>query len=128
MNTQCDDDDFVEIPCDQSVIVDSAFYVSAESDDYEIINFSLNDNCLALELSGSGCDGATWSMVLVDSGAVAESNPSQRFLKLIFSNDELCTTAISQIRSFDLSVLEVQDFNEIVLNIEGFDAPINYTY
>jgi len=129
MNTQCDEDDgFLQEPCDQMVVVDSGFYESAESDVYSLINAEILDNCLAVNVSASGCDGNTWSMVLVDSGAVAESSPEQRFLKFVFSNDEECLAVFTQERSFDLSPIQVNGSNEIILNIEGFPEPLTYSY
>ncbi|NRA91407.1 MAG: hypothetical protein HRU26_01765 [Psychroserpens sp.] len=79
-------------------------------------------------MSASGCDGDTWSLILVDSGNVAESFPPQRFLKLIFSNEEECLAAITQSRIFNLANLRVEGTNEVVLNIEGIPEPLNYMY
>ncbi len=128
LNTQCDEDDDVQPPCGQSVVVDSGFYQSAESDLFELTDFQIEGNCLNVNVSSSGCDGATWSLVLVDSGNVAESFPEQRYLKLVFSNDEECLAVISQERSFDLETIQVEGSNAIILNLEGLEEPIDYTY
>ena len=77
-NTQCDDDIQTGVmPCNQTVVVDAGFYESANSDVYEVVSAQITDNCLNITISASGCDGNSWSMVLVDSGAVAESSPEQ---------------------------------------------------
>ncbi|WCO02272.1 hypothetical protein [Psychroserpens ponticola] len=129
MNTQCDeDDDFQVRNCGQTVIIDNAFYESAISGDYALVGFEIIEDCLTIEVSASGCDGESWSMVLVDSGAVAESSPEQRYLKFVFTNEEACLAVFSQSRVFDLSGLRVDGSNEIVLNIEGVPDPINYLY
>ncbi|WP_204346784.1 hypothetical protein [Psychroserpens algicola] len=128
MNTQCDDDDEVQEPCGQMVVVDSGFYDSAESGFYDLISAEIEDNCLNINISASGCDGSTWSMVLVDSGAVAESSPEQRFLKFVFTNQEVCLAVFTQERSFDLSTLQIDGSHEIILNIEDFPEPLTYTY
>ncbi len=128
MNTQCDDDDVVSIPCDQTVVVDNGFYETAESNMYEVGNIVFNDNCLSIEISASGCDGNSWSMVLVDSGNVAESSPEQRYLKFVLTNQEVCLAFISQERSFDLTPLQIDGSNEIILNIEGFPESLTYNY
>lgn len=128
MNTQCDDDDVVNVPCDQTIVVDSGFYESATSDVYEAGNVYFSDNCLTIEISSSGCDGNSWSMVLVDSGNVAESSPEQRYLKLVLTNEELCDAVVEQVRSFDLTPIQVDGSNEIILNIEGFPEPLTYNY
>jgi len=129
MNTQCDDDDDVQdSDCGQLVIIDNSFYESAMSAEFNLIDFDLVDDCLTVEIGASGCDGETWSLVLVDSGDIAESSPEQRFLKLIFTNNEACLAVFTQTRVFNLSALRIDGSNEIVLNIEGIPAPINYTY
>lgn len=128
MNTQCDEDNEIETPCGQSVIIDSGFYDTAESSLYNLISAEIEGNCLTVNISASGCDGNSWSMVLVDSGAVAESSPEQRFLKFVFTNEEVCLAVFSQERSFDLSALQVSGSNEIILNIEDFPEPYTYAY
>ena len=129
MNTQCDeDDDFQVSSCGQSAIIDSAFFETAESSEYFLDGYSINDDCLTIEISASGCDGESWSMVLVDSGNVAESSPEQRYLKFVFTNNETCLAVFSQVREFNLSALRVDGSNEIVLNIEGFPEPLSYFY
>ncbi|MFK7781131.1 hypothetical protein [Psychroserpens sp.] len=130
MNTTCDDndDDFAPAECDQQAVIDDVFFDTAVSADYALVGYSVDGDCLTIEISASGCDGGTWSMVLVDSGDVAESSPEQRYLKFIFTNNEACLAVFSQSRSFDLSNLRVGGSNEIILNIEEFPEPINYTY
>lgn len=129
MNTQCDDDDDIQNDnCGQSVIIDNTFFESAVSGDYMLVGFDLNDDCLTIEVSASGCDGESWSMVLVDSGIVAESSPEQRNLKFVFTNEEACLAVFNQNRSFDISALQVDGSNEVILNIEGFPDVINYMY
>lgn len=129
MNTQCESDDtIINNPCGQVVVIDNAFYQSAESSDYNLLNAEIVDQCLIIDISASGCDGSTWSMVLVDSGDVAESAPPQRYLKFVFTNNETCLAVFTQERSFDLSTLQINEGNEIILNIEGFPESLIYTY
>jgi hypothetical protein len=128
MNTQCDDDTVVSIPCDQTIVVDAGFYESVESNLYELNSAEIIDNCLAINISASGCDGNSWSMVLVDSGSVAESSPEQRYLKFVLTNEEACLAFVSQERSFDVTPIQVDGSNEIILNIEGFTEPLTYSY
>ena len=128
MNTQCDEDDIQSSPCDQMVVIDDGFYNSSVSSEFMFQSAEIIENCLNVSISASGCDSSTWSMVLVDSGAVAESLPEQRFLKFVFTNDEVCLAVFSQERSFDISNLQVEGSNEIILNIEGFPESITYQY
>ncbi|WP_323788295.1 hypothetical protein [Psychroserpens sp.] len=129
MNTQCDeDDDFQVSNCGQPVIIDNAYFESAVSSEYTLVDFNLNGDCLTIEVSSSGCDGETWSMVVVDSGNIAESSPEQRYLKFVFTNDEACLAVFNQSREFNLTGLRIDGSNEVVLNIEGLPEVINYMY
>lgn len=129
MNTQCDEDDEMrESNCGQPVIIDNAFFESAVSDVYELVSFDINDDCFNIEVSASGCDGASWSMVLVDSGVFENSSIPERNLKFVFTNEEDCLAVIRQNREFNLTHLRVDGINEIILNIEGFPEVINYWY
>ncbi len=129
LNTQCDDDDEVESNCaGQGVVVDSGFFESSESDGFELINAEITGNCLTVDISSSGCDGNTWSLVLVDSGIITESNPEQRFLKLVFSNEEDCLAVIGQTRVFDLSAIQIEGSNSINLNFEEQEESLIYDY
>ncbi|TXE16584.1 hypothetical protein ES692_12470 [Psychroserpens burtonensis] len=128
MNTQCDDDDFDYVPCDQTVVVDDAFFESAQTHEYEFDSLEISDSCLFVNISASGCDGNSWSMVLVASDDIGDSFPEQRYLKLVLTNDEVCLAIVSQGRSFDLTTIQVGGSNEIILNIEGFPESLTYTY
>ena len=129
MNTQCDeDDDFQVSSCGQPAIIDAAYFETAVSSDYFLVGYNIDRDCLSIDVSASGCDGESWSMVLVDSGNVAESSPEQRFLKFVFTNDEDCLAVFSQSRIFNLTGLRVEGSNEVVLNIEGFPEPLSYFY
>lgn len=129
VNAQCDsDDDLTDDSCGEFVIIDNSFFESAVSGDYALVGYNLDQDCLTIEVSASGCDGETWSMVLVDSGNVAESSPEQRYLKFVFTNNEACLAVFNQSRSFNLSNIRVEGSNEVVLNIEGFPESINYVY
>lgn len=129
MNTQCDDDDNFDVAsCGQPTIIDNAFFETAVSSEYFLVDYYIDGDCLTVEVSASGCDGASWSMVLVDSGNIAESAPEQRFLKFVFTNEESCLAVFSQSRTFHLTGLRVDGSNEVVLNIEGFPEPLSYFY
>lgn len=127
-NTKCDDDEDVKRACGQAVVVDRGYYESVTSDAFNFIQAEVIDNCLSVNLSASGCNGETWSIVIVDSGAISKTAIAQRNLKLVFSSEELCQTLITQNRMFDLSGLKIENSNEIILNIEGIPEPIYYMY
>ena len=131
MNVLCDDADELNINdsfCDYDTVINADIYKDLQSAQFEFVNAEIVDDCLTIEIGASGCDGDTWEFKLVDSGAVAESFPEQRFLKLQLVNDELCTAFFQRTISFDLTALRIQNNGEVILNIDGFDRPLNYIY
>ncbi len=128
-NTQCDDDDrLIEPVCNQSAIVNEDYYNALDSDGFSFISIEVQQDCLVIDLSSSGCDGNSWKYKLVDSGSIAESFPEQRYLKLELTNNELCLAVINKQITFDLNILRVVGSNEIVLNIDGYNEGVIYSY
>lgn len=130
-NTQCDEDDIVidnGIICDQDVMVDEDLYNNLDSNNFLFNNIEIIDDCLTIEFAASGCDGNTWEFGLVDSAAIAESLPEQRYLKFQLINEELCLAVFTKSVSFNLRPLQIEGSNEIILNIEGFEEGITYSY
>ena len=131
MNVLCDDADEPNINgsfCDYDTVINADIYKDLQSAQFEFVNAEIVDDCLIIEIGASGCDGDTWEFKLVDSGAVAESFPEQRFLKLQLVNNELCAAFFQRTISFDLTALRIQNNGEVILNIDGFDRPLNYIY
>ena len=127
-NFQCDEDEVIYSDCEALVIIDNTAYENSESANYSIVNYEIEGDCLNIEISSSGCDADTWQLSLIDSGSVAESFPLQRYLKLELFNNEACLAVLAKSQSFDLSSLSIEGTTEVVLNIEGFEESINYTY
>lgn len=130
-NMQCDEDTVQSddiITCDALVVINEAIYNDLDSDNFQFINAALEDDCLEITFGASGCDGNTWTYSLIDSGAVAESFPEQRFLKFQLKNEETCTAYFEKTVSFNIEALQVEGSNKIILNIAGADSSINYPY
>ena len=129
-NTQCDDNnnDVVALECDQQVIVDEDYYSNLESENFSFILIEVQQGCLSIVLSASGCNGNSWEYKLVDSGNIAESLPEQRYLKFELINNEACLAVFNKNVTFNLEPVRVEGSNEIVLNIEGYPDSITYTY
>lgn len=130
MNILCeeaDDVDYVSL-CDEITIVNPDLYENFNTANFTFIDAEIVDDCLRLEIGASGCDSNTWGFNLVDSGAVAESLPEQRYLKLQLINEEACLAFFEKTVSFDLSPIQIDGSNEIILHIEGLESSLNYKY
>ncbi len=127
---QCDDDDDQpsSMVCDFTTIIDNELYQNAQSAFYTLVSAETSEDCLNIEISSSGCSGESWVLELVDSGGVLESDPPQRNLKFILTNNEACLAVFQRGQSFDLTPLQVDGANEVILNVEDFPEPITYSY
>ncbi len=115
-----------ESECDEDVILSEARYENDSSDSFSITNMRISGDCLFITISSGGCDGSTWEVNLIDSEAIAESYPCQRFLKLTLKNEEECDAVPSREISFNIEDLQLDDYNTVILNISG--ESITYEY
>lgn len=123
------DDDNVQnaTNCDFETILSAEEYANSPSHQLQINNLDIEDNCLTINFSSSGCSGDTWEVKLIDSEAVLESYPYQRNLRLSLNNEEECEAYITKEMSFDISNLQLQG-NKIQLNITNSEESILYEY
>lgn len=123
------DDDGHEIPvsCDLESVISNEKYENTPSDQLTINSLAINDNCLQINFSSSGCDGDTWELELVVSEWILFSIPPQRNLRLSLQNEELCQAVITKELTLDISNLQVNG-NEVRLNITNSDESIMYKY
>ncbi len=129
VNMTCEEEDFYnEEVCDKMTLVDENVYADLESDDFNLINAEIINNCINITVGASGCDGNSWVFNLIDSGAVAESSPEQRYLKLQLLNGELCDAYFEKTISFNLTPLQINGSHEIILHLEDLDTSLNYKY
>ena len=122
-----DDDNGSQNNCDFETIISEQQYENAPSDQVFINSLSIENGCLEINFSASGCSGDTWEVKLIDSEAVFLSNPPQRNLRLSLNNEELCEAFITKVMSFDITNLQL-DSNEVLLNITNSDDSILYEY
>lgn len=130
-NTQCEDDDIIidENGCGLPIIIDNNIYHNSITSEFTITNIEIiEENCLLIEFYASGCDGNSWEYKLIDSSDIAESSPEQRFLKFELTNNEACLAVFSRSVMYNLIPLKIEGSNEIILNINGFEDSITYTY
>lgn len=68
------DDDQSPNGCDFRTVISLSQYENAPSDDVHINSLTIDNNCLKINFSASGCDGNSWELKLIDSEAILESN------------------------------------------------------
>lgn len=109
------------------VIVDEDLYANAPADSLEILDVTIVNDSLKITFSSGGCDGSSWDVKLIDSGAILESFPVQRNLRLSLKNEELCKAIVFKEMAFDISKLQVEG-SKIQLNITNSNNSILYEY
>lgn len=113
--------------CDFEVIVDKNEYSFLDADDFELSKLAIADNCFSFKLTASGCDGSSWDVRLIDADSLRNTNPTQRNLKVDFSNEEECTSIVSKTYSVDIEKLQIKG-DSVHLNIINADKEISYDY
>ncbi|SFU10642.1 hypothetical protein SAMN04489724_4027 [Algoriphagus locisalis] len=112
---------------DSKVLIDSDAYLSASADGVVINSLDIKGDLLIVNFSASGCNGESWEVKLIDSGALMYSNPPQRKLILSLKNEEVCAAYITKELVFDISELKVQG-GRVWLNVTNSDQVILYTF
>ncbi|KJD32196.1 hypothetical protein PK35_12250 [Tamlana nanhaiensis] len=115
--------------CDKTVVIDANNYNNLQTDYFTVVNAKIIGDCLSINFQASGCSGDTWVFNLIDSGAIAESYPEQRYLKIQFVNNEACLAVFTKQVSFNLKPLQISDNGgEVILHIDGLDDALSYKY
>ncbi|MFD2518563.1 hypothetical protein [Salinimicrobium flavum] len=115
------------IECKPS-IVNNDKYLNSESDEFTFKDVDLeSQNCLKITvIYGGGCGEV--SATLVDSGDVLESDPAQRNLRFLFTDNDECEKLKERTFYFDLTNLQIEDDNRILLNFQNIDQTVLYEY
>lgn len=124
----CTGDDSGSKACGENVLVDAIFFENGPSMSLGITKMKINQDCLEISFNSSGCNGDTWIVKLVDSGEVTQTTPPQRTLRLSLSSEELCEAIVEKIISFDLTSIQIQGSNQVLLKISNNDSQILYEY
>lgn len=123
--TACDSEECETSICQSTVLISAEAYENGADDPITIISMNLDGDCLTIEYGASGCSGDSWVVQFIDSGAVAESEPPQRYLRLSLDNPEACLAYFTKTTSFDISSLKIDD-GPIILNIANNEESITY--
>ena len=113
--------------CDRKVVINKTQFDEIESDDIVVSDFEIVGNCLNITVRGSGCDGSSWVVNIIDSEEVINTKPAKRKLRVTLRNNELCEAYFAKNYSFNLTDLQVQD-NSVLLKFEETGEEILYEY
>jgi len=111
--------------CEKSAhILSNSAFDQVSTINYTITAVTLNEDCLDVTVSSSGCDATTWTMNLFASNA----NSGQRNVKIELQNLQLCLTVLQKTVSYNLIPLRIAGQHQVTLNIAGLNQPVVYNY
>ncbi len=114
--------------CDDCIIINKNLYDQTTTDNYTIQDITINQDCLEITFSASGCDGDTWEIDVIDLGGIAETAVPQRDLKLKLINNEACLAVFTRTISFNLAPLQLKNYSAVNLKIADYPTVISYEY
>lgn len=115
--------------CDKfAKVVTENQYNQISTESYTITDVSIDEDCLSITLSSSGCDGSTWIMDVYSDNVFFDSDPLQRRVKVGLNNPEDCLAIVTKTVSFDLKQYRLAGQNQVPLKIEGWEGTVVYTY
>jgi len=104
----------------QPVENNSSRFKNKKSDEFDLIDINVLGTCLEARIGyGGGCGGM--KIELVGGGDYAESLPPQLSVRLIMDDDDNCEALVRENVYFDLSALQYDDYEELLLNVEGWE-------
>lgn len=114
-----DDDNDSNNECGDQMIFDEELFNQESPSSFSIQNAEIDDDCLMVTLSASGCDGSSWEADLVTDGLETTSVPPSRSIRVDFTNIEVCTAVITRTFQFYLG----SNNNETAIYwLEGWDG------
>ena len=110
------------------VIIDHNAFYNAKGSDYTINNAAIRGNLLELTLTSSGCTGNTFRASLIDAGAIMESYPVQRRIKIDLAKSEDCKALIQKKFVFDITKLRVDGVRTVTFHLDKWNTSLQYNY
>ena len=109
------------------VIIDSEQYNNSQTDSFELIKLIVENECLKISVRyGGGCKEVYAK--LVDSEDLFESNPVQRNLRIVFTDNDECEALVEKDFHFNINNLQIENESKIKLNFQGSDLTYIYQY
>jgi heat shock protein HslJ len=102
-------------------------FQNAQTDEFRLVEVNVFETCLEVRIEyGGGCKGIDVEMV--GSGDYAESLPPQLAVRFIVDDDDHCEALVHENFYFDLTALQYDGLDELLLNIEGMNDLVLVRY
>ncbi len=111
------------------LVIDKNGFENGPNDEFDIDTLVLSGNCLELTyFYGGGC--GTTKMQLFDYDKFIDNtmNLPKRRLRFSFKDDDNCEAYIKTTESFDLTPLQKGNSSPLRIEINGWDAMLQYHF
>jgi hypothetical protein len=125
----CKSDPAIPSTCDSMLVIDKNGFENGPNDEFDIDTLVLSGNCLELTyFYGGGC--GTTKMQLFDYDKFIDNtmNLPKRRLRFSFKDDDNCEAYIKTTESFDLTPLQKGNSSPLRIEINGWDAMLQYHF
>lgn len=114
--------------CPEEVIQDKELFEHGIYDHFAFDSVWIEGNCLKATIEyGGGCGDALFRLIW--DGEIIETNPVSINLKLSFVDNDTCKALIHKELGFNIHSLQVGGYNlKVIINLEGWDKPLIYSY
>ena len=113
--------------CEEQVQVSDDLYENGPSDDITISNAFIFEDCLDVTFRyGGGC-GEVEAHLFASTGE-GESLPPTRFIRVGFKDEDDCEALLVYTKTFDLTPLRSGAYSAVLLQLEGYDEVLEYSY
>lgn len=118
---------FVGLIQSEEIIVDDNLFLNAPKDAFKLISVQVTDHYMELEVEyEGGCGDANFK--LIGSEKVMESLPPQRAIRLSLEDSDDCRTLLRKKLRFALNPAQVQEYDELLLQMQNWNNPLSYKY
>ena len=127
-STDSENNDQQASSCDRFLEVSQSKFETPSTDEFEIVNATIEGNCLNIQISyEGGCNEP--NIQLIGSATVEAGSPPIRTLRIkVDTQGDSCTDLSTATLSFDLSALQLDLENSFELKIKGWDQSVIYNY
>ncbi|WP_196890063.1 hypothetical protein [Aureivirga sp. CE67] len=107
--------------------IDNNIFTSGPKDPFTIDNAYINNDILTITIDyGGGCGTVSYDLVTSDS--YLTTDPLQKNIRLAFDDNDNCEALKELLLNFDLSKIQDENSDKIIINLENWDEPLEYNY
>ena len=113
--------------CESIVKVTKEEFTRIKTDEFDLKELAIRNNCLAVEIGFKGGCG-TVNLDLTWDGIVVETQPQKVVLKPRFDDNDDCNKDMTNTSLFSLDLLNDYYEGETIIELSGYDKRVRYNF